>query len=88
MNADTDFICHFTSTKYKKVNLLELIKGIFDGVGKEVQLKFLMLTKSDVKEGQRDRQWKDRAESEGEVAGVGKVAGVHEGPLGVSGAVG
>ena len=61
-----------------------------------VQLKFLMLTKPDRKEGQRDTGREDRAGQElsrlGEVMGakrgVGRVAGGHEGLLGVSGAVG
>lgn len=61
-----------------------------------VQLKSLMLTKSDRKEGQRDTWREDRVGQEwswmGEVMGpkqgVGRVAGGHEGLLGVSGAVG
>lgn len=57
---------------------------------------FLMLTKADKKEGQRDtgreervvQEWSRMGEVMGAKWGVGKVAGGHEGLLGVSGAVG
>lgn len=61
-----------------------------------VQLKSVMLTKSDRKEGQRDTWREDRVgqglswmeEVMGPKQGVGRVAVGHEGLLGVSGAVG
>lgn len=73
-----------------------IFRCIFADLSQNVQLKFLMLTKPDRKEGQRDTGREDRVGQElsgrgdvmGAKRGVGRVAGGHEGLLGVSGAVG